>query len=146
MKLVSFRLGEEWFAIGANLCLKVRRHTDITPIAAAPPHIAGLASINGQVATVLLLEDVLRLPPGAAVADRCCVILKPERDEEHLTGFLVDAPVDIVECDGGDIKAPYRLGESAAAGHVRGLLTHKGRVLRILNMEGILTESEGERT
>lgn len=145
MKLISFRLGVEWFAIDAGMGLKVTRHTGLTPIAASPPYIAGIASINGQVATVLHLEEILQISTTQSDAERRCIILKPEKAEEHLTGFMADVPVDIVECRPDEVKSPFQVKENAVTPYVKGLLAYQGEVLRILDMDAILVMKRGEK-
>lgn len=144
MKLISFRLGHEGFAIDANAGLKVVRRMDITPVAAAPAYVAGITSINGQVATILLLEDILQIPAGTPMADRRCIVLKPDAGEAHLAGFMVDVPVDIVQCDAEAVQAPLQVKDNAVTPYIKGLLTYQGEVLRLLDIEGILTMKRGD--
>lgn len=145
MKLISFRLGGEWFAMYASIGLKIVRHAGITPLAASPAYVAGIAGINGQVVTVLLLERILRLPQDACGEDRRCIILKPEKGEEQLTGFMVESPVDIIQCNPEDVKTPFQVKENAVTPYINGLLSYQGEVLRVLDIEGILAIKRGDK-
>ena len=59
MRVLSFRVGGEFFAVDVTLVEAVARKMAVTPVFAAPVEISGIANMKGKVVTVINLYRLL---------------------------------------------------------------------------------------
>lgn len=140
--LLMFRLGEEW------LGLATRSLVEVAPLQAihSLPHqrsraLLGVANVRGALVACLSLVELLGLdgvssvPGGARVMPRMLIIAA------H--GGPVVVPVDEVDgihaIDENILDAASRSGSQASARYTRGVLQFKGRSLRWLDDEQLLS-------
>lgn len=140
--LLIFRLGEEW------LGLATRSLVEVAPLQAihSLPHqrsraLLGVANVRGALVACLSLSDLLGLDsassvtPGARVMPRMLIIAAQ--------GGPVVVPVDEVDgihaIDERVLDAASRSGSHAGAKFTRGVLSFKGRSLRWLDEEQLLS-------
>jgi len=140
--LLMFRLGEEW------LGLATRSLVEVSPLQAihSLPHqrsraLLGVANVRGALVACLSLVELLGLDgtgnvaPGARVMPRMLIIAA------H--GGPVVVPVDEVDgihaIDEHVLDSASRSGGQASARYTRGVLQFKGRSLRWLDEEQLLS-------
>jgi chemotaxis-related protein WspD len=140
--LLMFRLGEEWLGL-ATRCL-----VEVAPLQAihSLPHqrsgaLLGVANVRGALVACLSLVELLGLDgisnvaPGTRVMPRMLIIAA------H--GGPVVVPVDEVDgihaIDEQILDAASRSGTQASAKYTRGVLPFKGRSLRWLDEEQLLS-------
>lgn len=140
--LLMFRLGEEW------LGLATRSLVEVSPLQAihSLPHqrsraLLGVANVRGALVACLSLVELLGLDgasivaPGARVMPRMLIIAA------H--GGPVVVPVDEVDgihaIDERVLDTASRSGAQASAKYTRGVLQFKGRSLRWLDEEQLLS-------
>ncbi|WP_085724458.1 chemotaxis protein CheW [Pseudomonas sp. R37(2017)] len=140
--LLMFRLGEEWLA------LATRSLVEVAPLQAihSLPHqrsraLLGVANVRGALVACLSLVELLGLDgtvnavSGARVMPRMLIIAA------H--GGPVVVPVDEVDgihaIDEHILDAASRSGTQASARYTRGVLQFKGRSLRWLDEEQLLS-------
>ncbi|PQP01299.1 chemotaxis protein CheW [Pseudomonas frederiksbergensis] len=140
--LLMFRLGEEW------LGLATRSLVEVAPLQAihSLPHqrsraLLGVANVRGALVACLSLVELLGLDdsngvaPGARVTPRMLIIAA------H--GGPVVVPVDEVDgihaIDERILDAASQSGSQASAKYTRGVLQFKGRSLRWLDEEQLLS-------
>ncbi len=66
-QLSTFHVGKYLFGVDVSLVQEVVRLQQMTPVPLAPPEIAGLINLRGEVLTALDLRVRLGLPPAAGV-------------------------------------------------------------------------------
>ncbi len=90
----TFSLAPYRFAIDVQAVLEVLRFQDLTPVPMAPPDIAGLINLRGQLVTAIDLRLRLGLPPAAA--DRAATHLVV-RDGDVISSLMVDEVGDVCQ-------------------------------------------------
>lgn len=134
--LLMFRLGEEW------LGLATRSLVEVAPLQAihSLPHqrsraLLGVANVRGALVACLSLVELLDLDSSAAPATGARIIAAQ--------GGPVVVPVDEVDgihaIDERILDAASRSGAQASAKYTRGVLPFKGRSLRWLDEEQLLS-------
>lgn len=91
---ISFRLGEEGFALPLDQVREITGAGRVIPVPTAPPAVRGVANLRGQVITLIDLARVMGRDPGLPprAEDRLALILAPPY--AHL-GLYLHAPVEI---------------------------------------------------
>ena len=87
IELLSFRLGEEEYAVMVADVKEVLKNREVTPVPNAPEYILGVTSLRGPVLPVIDLCRRLGLPPRAG-DEKSRVVVVNFNDED--TGILVD--------------------------------------------------------
>ncbi|WP_219097651.1 chemotaxis protein CheW [Pseudomonas sp. UMAB-40] len=140
--LLMFRLGEEW------LGLATRSLVEVAPLQAihSLPHqrsqaLLGVANVRGALVACLSLVELLGLDGTASVASGARVMPRMLIIAAH--GGPVVVPVDEVDgihaIDERILDAASQSGTQASARYTRGVLHFKGRSLRWLDEEQLLS-------
>ena len=140
--LLMFRLGEEWLGL-ATRCL-----VEVAPLQASHslPHqrsgaLLGVANVRGALVACLSLVELLGLDGISNVASGTRVMPRMLIIAAH--GGPVVVPVDEVDgihaIDEQILDAASRSGTQASAKYTRGVLQFKGRSLRWLDEEQLLS-------
>lgn len=140
--LLMFRLGEEWLGIVTRCLVEV---APMQPVHSLPHQrsraLLGVANVRGALVACLSLVELLGLDPtstgasGARIMPRMLII-------SALDGPVV-VPVDEVDgihaIDEHALQAASASGTQASARYTRGVLQFKGRSLRWLDEEQLLS-------
>ncbi|WP_095197132.1 chemotaxis protein CheW [Pseudomonas sp. Irchel 3A7] len=140
--LLMFRLGEEWLGLATRTLVEVAPQQAIHSL----PHqrsraLLGVANVRGALVACLSLVELLgldgasKVPSGTRIMPRMLIIAA--------NGGPVVVPVDEVDgihaIDERTLEAASRSGTQASARYTRGVLPFKGRSLRWLDEEQLLS-------
>ena len=140
--LLMFRLGEEWLGLATRCLVEVAPSQAIHSL----PHqrsgaLLGVANVRGALVACLSLVELLGLDGISNVASGTRVMPRMLIIAAH--GGPVVVPVDEVDgihaIDEQILDAASRSGTQASAKYTRGVLPFKGRSLRWLDEEQLLS-------
>jgi purine-binding chemotaxis protein CheW len=97
----------------------------------APPAVAGLINLRGQVVTAIELRERLGRPPRP---EGTFAVVIGVRLHGEAVSLLVDSTADVVDVDGGDFEAPPETLEGPARQLIRGAVKLDGRLLPALDV------------
>ncbi|AJO76806.1 chemotaxis protein CheW [Pseudomonas sp. MRSN 12121] len=140
--ILMFRLGEEWLGIATRCLVEVAPQQPVHSL----PHqrsraLLGVANVRGALVACLSLVELLGLDTTSAAASGARVM--PRMLIIGAQGGPVVVPVDEVDgihaIDERTLNAALRAGQPASAKYTRGVLQWKGRSLRWLDEEQLLS-------
>ncbi|MCF4998442.1 chemotaxis protein CheW [Pseudomonas syringae] len=140
--LLMFRLGEEWLALATRSLVEVAPMQTIHSL----PHqrsraLQGVANVRGALVACLSLVELLDLDVGHVPASNGRVMPRMLIIAAH--GGPVVVPVDEVDgihaIDERVLEAASRSGAQSSAKYTRGVLQFKGRSLRWLDEEQLMS-------
>ncbi|VVP72892.1 hypothetical protein PS918_01497 [Pseudomonas fluorescens] len=140
--LLMFRLGEEWLGLATRSLVEVAPQQAIHSL----PHqrsraLLGVANVRGALVACLSLVELLGLDGVSSVASGARVMPRMLIIAAH--GGPIVVPVDEVDgihaIDERILDAASRSGTQANARYTRGVLPFKGRSLRWLDEEQLLS-------
>ncbi|EJN28809.1 chemotaxis signal transduction protein [Pseudomonas sp. GM78] len=140
--LLMFRLGEEWLGLATRSLVEVAPLQTIHSL----PHqrsraLLGVANVRGALVACLSLVELLGLDSNSSVAAGVRVMPRMLIIAAH--GGPVVVPVDEVDgihaIDERILEAASRSGAQASAKYTRGVLQFKGRSLRWLDEEQLMS-------
>ena len=105
VEILAFRLGDETYAVGLQQLAAVQPVRGLTPVPCAPPYVAGLLNVRGEVVTVLDLAGALELPAGGAPPDEARVLMVEL--PQGRVGLLVDAVLGVERLDPDKLDRPF---------------------------------------
>ncbi|WP_137804722.1 chemotaxis protein CheW [Pseudomonas sp. G(2018)] len=140
--LLMFRLGEEWLGLATRTLVEVAPQQAIHSL----PHqrsraLLGVANVRGALVACLSLVELLGLDGAGSVPSDTRIM--PRMLIIAANGGPVVVPVDEVDgihaIDERILEAASRSGTQASAKYTRGVLPIKGRSLRWLDEEQLLS-------
>lgn len=130
LMFVTFRAGNQIFALPLSAVRQVVRLPALTPIAGAPPAIAGLLDFHGQLIPVLIGHHLLEQPVHIHV-NSMVMILGVDVDQPQL-GLLVDEVFGVYQAQRTDLT-PLALGSNVLTASLR---TNDG-IIPVLDPEAL---------
>ena len=140
---LTFRLGEEVFALDITQVREVLDYTPITRVPRMPEFMRGVINVRGSVVPVV----DLRLKFGMSATERTlntCIIIAEVAlgGERTLLGALADSVQEVIDLEAGQIEPPPRLGASIHAEFIRGMGKRDERFVIILDVDRVFSSDE----
>ena len=108
---ITFKLGDELFAINVSQVREVLDLTLITKVPTAPDYMRGVVNVRGSAIPVVDLRLKFGLPKAAETVQTRIVVLELDLDGETIVlGGLADSVHEVIELEPGQIDEPPRIG------------------------------------
>src|SRR5512135_276773 len=108
---LTFKLGDEVFALDIAKVREVLDFTAVTKVPRTPEFMRGVINLRGNVVPVVDMRLKLGLTQTEKTVDTCVVIAEVEVDgEKTVLGALTDSVQEVIELDAGQIVPPPRMG------------------------------------
>lgn len=137
-RLVTFRLGDEWYGMDIARVKEISNLVDIYFIPSAPPHVAGTINLRGVIIPIFDLARFLGLPP--VEGSEATSIIVVEQNNISL-GILADQIGDIEEIGTETVEPPLSTVDKDKVDCLEGGVELNGNLLGILRLENIVRSS-----
>jgi purine-binding chemotaxis protein CheW len=134
-ELCTFMVANLHLGVDADLVQEVVRHQAITPVPLAPPDIAGLMNLRGQVVTTIDLRHRLALLPRPDGHLPLHLIVRGGRGPVSL---LVDQISDVLSCSPEELEPPPPTVDETVSALLDGVCTRPERLLLVLDLPSVL--------
>lgn len=137
---VTFRLGEEEYAVDVAQVQEIVRLVAITPVPRAPAHVEGVINLRGRIVPVVDLAMRLGLPKrDRTTATRIIITQVGDRT----VGMLVDAVSEVLRLPSSAIEgAPDLLKASLNHDFFTGVGKLEERLLILLDLPRVLSRED----
>lgn len=140
---LSFRLGDEEFALHVSKVLNILEMMKITKIPKAPVYMKGVINLRGTVLPVVDTRLKFGLDETVYTDKTCIVVMELTLDDQKVfVGSLVDEVLSVLEIDSGGIQDPPSIGSKYRAEFINGMVKVNDKFIMILDMEMIFTSDE----
>jgi purine-binding chemotaxis protein CheW len=140
---LTFRLGEETFAVDVTKAREILDFTLPTRVPQTPGYMLGVINLRGSVVPVVDLRLKFGLAATATTRDTCIIVLEINADGEATTvGAVADSVEEVLELDAEQIEPPPRIGTRLKTEFIRGMGNHDGRFLIILDIDRVFSVDE----
>ncbi len=137
---LSFRLGDEHFAVHAGKVLSILEMIRITAVPKSPGFMRGVINLRGIVLPIVDTRIRLGMSPTEITANTCIIVLEVNIDGQPARiGALVDAVLSVVELDYSQILPPPCIGSKYQSDHITGITNVDERFLMILDVDAVLS-------
>jgi purine-binding chemotaxis protein CheW len=130
-QLATFWLDGDLFGVEVEHVQEVLRSQSITRVPLAPPAVAGLINLRGQVVTAIELRERLGRPARPAGEEPVVIVVRLHGEAVSL---LVDSIADVVDVDLRDFEAPPDTMDGTARELIRGAYKLSGQLLLALDV------------
>ncbi len=140
---MTFRLGDELFAIDVAQVREVLEVSQITKVPTAPPYMRGLVNVRGQataVADLRLRFGMERLPD--TVNTRIIVMELDINGESAVLGGIADSVHEVIELEPGKIEPPPRIAMHWRPEFIQGMGKRGDDFIIILDVNAVFSSDE----
>jgi len=120
--VVEFDIGGEHYAFDIHLAREIVEMMPITPIPGAPPYIAGIINLRGEITNIIRINEILMLKEGKDVEDQKIIVLVSHENEGSGVGIIVDEVYSVNAVAENDIE---QIGENVSSdinGFIKGII------------------------
>ena len=140
---LSFKLGEEVFAINVSKVINILEMSQITKIPKAPEYMKGVINLRGTVLPVVDLRIKFGLPEKEATVDTSIIVISIDyNNEQVLAGILVDAVREVLELKNNDISPAPTIGAKYSSGIIEGMWRLEDKFIMILDIDKVFSTEE----
>lgn len=119
---MTFKLGDELFAIDVAQVREVLEISQITKVPTAPAYMRGVVNVRGQATPVVDLRLRFGLPPGADSVHTRIIVMELELDgEATVLGGIADSVHEVIELEPGNIDPPPRIAMRWRTDFIQGM-------------------------
>lgn len=133
--LGTFSLGGLWFGIAVEHVQEVLREQVLTRVPKAPPVVAGLMNLRGQIVTTLSLARRLGLTEQVAVGRRMAVVV---RSGDATASLIVDEAGEVMAFDRNRLEPVPPHLKSVERDVFRGVYQAADRLLIVIDVDRIV--------
>jgi purine-binding chemotaxis protein CheW len=130
-QLATFWLDGDLYGVEVEHVQEVLRSQSITRVPLAPPAVAGLINLRGQVVTAIELRERLGRPSRPEGTEAVVIVVRLHGEAVSL---LVDSIADVVDVHLRDFEAPPDTLDGSARELIRGAYKLDGHLLLALDV------------
>ena len=140
---MTFKLGNELFAIGVSQVREVLEVSQISRVPTAPPYMRGVANVRGQATPVVDLRMKFGLPSVADTLNTRIIVMELEVDGEAVVlGGVADSVHEVIELEPGSIDPPPRIAMRWRTEFIEGMGKRGDDFIIILDVNAVFSSEE----
>lgn len=141
---ITFKLGDELFAINVGQVREVLDLTQITKVPTAPDYMRGVVNVRGNAIPVVDLRLKFGLPKKEDTVQTRIVVLELELDGENVVlGGLADSVHEVIELEPTQIEEPPRIGMRWRTDLIHGMGKRGDQFIIILDITKVFSADGG---
>lgn len=142
LRLVTFSVGEELFAIDILRVLEICRFTALTKVPQSPECVEGVINLRGRMIPVLDLRKQLGLQQTERTEQTRIVMVEVQT---QTIGLVVDSVHEVMYIASNMVEPTARSGMSIDSSYVSGVATLEDQLLILIELDNLLsTDSIGQ--
>ncbi len=141
IQLVTFKIAEEEFGVDILKVQEIIRMMPITKVPNAPSFVEGVINLRGKVIPVIDMRK--RFGMKAAIHDSQTRIKVMDLSGQ-IVGFVVDAVCEVLRITESTVEPPPAVVAGIGSEYMRGVGKLEDRLLILLDLDKLLTETELE--
>lgn len=140
-QLVVFRLANEFYGVDIGAVNTIIRMQEITAIPRTPDFVEGVINLRGSIVPVIDLRKRFGLPIGEITKASRIVVVEAG---QQMIGMIVDAVAETLRLPSNAIEPPSPVVTSLDTEYLRGVGKLEDRMVILLDLEKVLSNSEVE--
>ncbi len=140
---LTFKLGEEVFALDVAQVREVLDLCPITKVPGTPDFMRGVINVRGSVVPVMDLHLKFGLREEERTLDTRIIVMELNIDDDIcVVGTLADSVDEVIDLDPSRIESPPRIGMRWRTDFIRGIGKKDEQFLIILNIDRVFSNDE----
>jgi purine-binding chemotaxis protein CheW len=138
VQFISFRIGEEEFAINIMAVREIKGWTETTVLPNQPDYLLGILNLRGLIVPIFDLR--CRFGMGLTTATRAHVVVIVSV-LDRTVGLLVDAVSDILTVQTAEIRPIPDIERAGGARFLEGIITRAESMVVVLSLEALFDKA-----
>lgn len=140
---LTFKLGEETFALDVAKVREVLDFTTITKIPRTPEFMRGVINLRGSVVPVADLRLCFAMSRTEKTVNTCIIVVEVVLDHETaVIGALADSVEEVIDLEPDQIQPAPRIGTHIRTDFIRGMGKRDGQFVMILEIDRVFSAEE----
>ena len=140
---LTFKLGNEIFAIEVSKVREVLDLTTITAIPRTPEFMSGVINLRGCVVPVVDLRLCFDMSKTESTRNTCIVVVEVLLDSEStVIGALADSVEEVIDLDPDQIEPAPRIGTQIRTDFIKGMGKRDTQFIMILDIDRVFAAEE----
>jgi purine-binding chemotaxis protein CheW len=140
---ITFKLGDELFAINVNQVREVLEISRITNVPTAPAYMRGVVNVRGKAIPVVDLRLRFGLPKGADTVNSRIVVLELELEGEGVVlGGIADSVHEVIEIEPSSIDPPPQIAMRWRSEFIQGMGRRGDEFIIILDVNAVFSSED----
>lgn len=141
---LSFILGREEYGVDIQKVQEIKGWDTVTRVPYSPAYVLGVINLRGSIVPVIDLRIRFGLERAPHEATTVIIVVHvPGERGERIVGMVVDAVSDVYDIAAENIRPPPDALGSVEKVFVRGLACQDGKMLILLDVDGLVLASVG---
>lgn len=137
---ITFKLGDELFAIDVAQVREVLELTLVTRVPTAPPYLRGVVNVRGKAVPVVDLRMKFGLPATPDTLASRIVVMELDLDgEATVVGGIADSVHEVIELEAAQIEPPPRIAMRWRTELIKGMGRRGDEFIIILNIGAVFS-------
>ena len=140
---LTYKLGDEVFALDIAKVREVLDYTPITKVPRTPEFMRGVINLRGSVVPVVDLRLKLGMTKTEKTVNTCIIITEVLVDNETtILGALADSVQEVVDLEPGQIEPAPQIGTRLNTEFIKGMGKQNNRFIIILDINRVFSADE----
>ena len=140
---LTFKLGDEVFAIEVSKVREVLDFPAITKIPRTPDFMSGVINLRGNVVPVVDLRLCFEMSKTEKTLNTCIVVMEMLLDgESTVIGALADSVEEVIDLEPEHIQPAPRMGTQIRTDFIKGMGTRDAQFIMILDIDRVFSADE----
>ena len=140
---ITFRLGDELFAVNVAQVREVLDLTQITKVPTAPAYMRGVVNVRGSAIPVVDLRRRFGLPPGTETVNTRILVLELAIDgESAVLGGIADSVHEVIELEPGQINPPPTIAMRWRSEFIQGMGKRGDEFIILLDINAVFSAND----
>ena len=140
---MTFKLGNELFAIGVAQVREVLEIAQITRVPTAPPFMRGVINVRGQATPVVDFRLKFGLPQAPDTVNTRIIVMELDLDgEPTVLGGVADSVHEVIEIEPGNVNPPPRIAMRWRTDFIQGMGRKGDDFIIILDVNAVFSSEE----
>lgn len=136
LQLVTFKLGNEEYAVDILKVQEINRMVEITTIPNAPVYVEGVINLRGKVIPVINLRKKFGFESKEVDAHSRIIVV----DVGNTVGLIVDSVSEVLRLSSDTVEPPPQMAGNNSADYILGIGKLEDRLLILLDIESLLRD------
>ena len=138
---LTFKLGEEQFAVNIGHVKKILEITEITKVPHAPDYYLGVINLFGNVLPVIDGRLKFGLEKRQMDKNACIIVLMLSTENgAHAIGILVDQVLKVTDILDENLSAPPEVGGKFKHDFIQSIANNENEFIIVLNVEKLFSD------
>jgi purine-binding chemotaxis protein CheW len=140
---LTFRLGDEIFALDISKVREVLDYTNITKVPRTPDFMRGVINLRGNVVPVVDMRLKFGMTKTERTVNTCIIIVEITLEgETTVLGALTDAVQEVIELGPEQIEPAPKIGTRLNTEFIKGMGKRDDHFIIILNIDRVFSADE----